>query len=132
MSDAHSKAETGNATPAEVAVEFADSTDQYKIKLPDFEGPLDLLLYLIRKEEVSIYDIPIARITAQYLEYLNAMRGLDIAVAGDFLLMAAALIYIKSHTVLSRDPKVPEEELLHARNQTVDEIHKHLKLKSAA
>src|SRR5437016_13645015 len=104
MSDAHSKAGTGNATPAEVAVEFAESTDQYKIKLPEFEGPLDLLLYLIRKEEVSIYDIPIARITEQYLEYLRLMEELDIGVAGEFLLMAATLIHIKSKMLLTRDP----------------------------
>src|SRR5256714_14710463 len=122
MSDAHSKAETGNATPAEVAVEFADSTDQYKVKLPDFEGPLDLLLFLIRKEEVSIYDIPIARITAQYLDYLNAMRELDIAVAGDFLLMAATLIHIKSQTLLPPDPNVPEEGLENPRNELVQQL----------
>src|SRR5438045_1432406 len=132
MSDAHSKAGTGNATPAEVAVEFAESTDQYKIKLPDFEGPLDLLLFLIRKEEVSIYDIPIARITAQYLEYLNAMRELDIAVAGDFLLMAATLIHIKSQTLLPRDPNVPEEELEDPRHELVQQLLEHQKFKGAA
>ena len=65
--------------------EFGETTDQYKVKLEMFEGPLDLLLYLIRKEEVSIYDIPIARITEQYLDYLRAMKELDIGVAGEFL-----------------------------------------------
>src|ERR1051325_11788561 len=102
MKDARSKAETANATPADVPVAFAESSDQYKVKLPDFEGPLDLLLYLIRKEEVSIYDIPIARITAQYLDYLTAMRELDIAVAGGFLVMAARLIPTRTQIVLPR------------------------------
>jgi len=132
MSDAHSKAQTGNATPADVAVEFAESTDQYKVKLPDFEGPLDLLLYLIRKEEVSIYDIPIARITAQYLEYLTAMRELDIAVAGEFLLMAATLIHIKSQMLLPRDPDTPEEELEDPRAELIHQLLEHQKFKGAA
>src|SRR5438045_4666235 len=120
MSDAHSKAGTGNATPAEVAVEFAESTDQYKIKLPDFEGPLDLLLYLIRKEEVSIYDIPIARISEQYLEYLRAMQELDIGVAGEFLVMAATLIHIKTQMLLPRDPDAPEEVIEDQRKELVN------------
>jgi segregation and condensation protein A len=132
MSDAHSKAESGNGTPAEVAAEFAESSDQYKVRLPDFEGPLDLLLYLIRKEEVSIYDIPIARITAQYLEYLKAMRELDIAVAGEFLVMAATLIHIKSQTLLPHDPDAPEEELEDPRADLVQQLLEHQKFKGAA
>jgi segregation and condensation protein A len=132
MSDAHRKADDGNATPADVAVEFADSADQYKVKLPDFEGPLDLLLYLIRKEEVSIYDIPIARITAQYLDYLNAMRELDIAVAGEFLVMAATLIYIKSQMLLPHDPNTPEAELEDPRAELVQQLLEHQKFKGAA
>src|SRR5262245_4543147 len=90
-----------------IAAELSAS-DQYKVKLEVFEGPLDLLLYLIKKEEVSIYDIPIARITDQYLEYLTAMEQLDISVAGEFLLMAATLIHIKSQMLLPRDPDAPE------------------------
>lgn len=132
MKDARSKAETANATPADVAVEFAESSDQYKVKLPDFEGPLDLLLYLIRKEEVSIYDIPIARITAQYLDYLTAMRELDIAVAGEFLVMAATLIHIKSQMLLPRDPNTPEEELEDPRMELVQQLLEHQKFKGAA
>src|SRR5690349_9111265 len=132
MKDARSKAETANATPADVAVEFAESSDQYKVKLPDFEGPLDLLLYLIRKEEVSIYDIPIARITAQYLDYLTAMRDLDIAVAGEFLVMAATLIHIKSQMLLPRDPNTPEEELEDPRMELVQQLLEHQKFKGAA
>src|SRR5690349_21495419 len=83
--------------------DFATTEDQYKVKLAVFEGPLDLLLYLIRKEEVSIYDIPIARITEQYLDYLKAMQELDIGVAGEFLVMAATLIHIKTQMLLPRD-----------------------------
>jgi segregation and condensation protein A len=132
MSDTQSKAGTGNATPADMAVEFAESTDQYKVKLPDFEGPLDLLLFLIRQEEVSIYDIPIARITAQYLEYLTAMRELDIAVAGEFLVMAATLIHIKSQMLLPRDPNTPEAELEDPRAELVYQLLEHQKFKGAA
>src|SRR5580765_2587611 len=78
--------------------------DGYRVKLEVFEGPLDLLLYLIRRDEIDIYDIPISHITEQYLTHLKALEELDIAVAGDFLLMASTLIYIKSKMLL---PPVP-------------------------
>ncbi len=81
----------------------------YKVKLEVFEGPLDLLLYLIKKEEIDIYDIPIERITKQYLEYLDAFHILDLDVAGDFIVMAANLIYIKSRSLLPKDQQPPEE-----------------------
>lgn len=77
----------------------------YKIRLDVFEGPLDLLLYLIKKEELNIYDIPITRITEQYLEYLNLMEMLDLDVAGEFLVMAATLMQIKSRMLLPPDPE---------------------------
>src|SRR5260370_14903590 len=86
-------------------------TDQLKVTLGDFEGPLDLLLYLIRQEQVNIYDIPIARITDEYLRYLNLMQELDLTVAGDFLVMAAQLIEVKSRMLLPRDPQAVDEEL---------------------
>ncbi len=73
---------------------------QYQVKLDIFEGPLDLLLYLIKKNEVDIYDIPIALITGQYIEYLDLMRELNLDVAGEFLVMASTLIKIKSQTLL--------------------------------
>ena len=84
----------------------------YKVKLDVFEGPLDLLLYLIKKNEIDIYDIPIADITEQYLEYLDLMRMLDLNIAGEFLVMAATLIHIKSKMLLPPDEKelLPEEE----------------------
>jgi segregation and condensation protein A len=115
----------------ETPPEFAETGDQYKVKLSMFEGPLDLLLYLIRKEEVSIYDIPIARITEQYLEYLRAMQELDIGVAGEFLVMAATLIHIKTQMLLPRDPDA-EEEIEDPRKELVYQLLEHQKFKGAA
>lgn len=85
----------------------------YKIKLEAFEGPLDLLLFLIRKNEIDIYDIPIAKITEQYLEYLEMMELMDLDIAGEFLVMAATLMHIKSKMLLppeERQPEAIEEE----------------------
>jgi len=82
----------------------------YKVKLEVFEGPLDLLLYLIKKEEVDIYDIPIERITNQYMEYLSLMQLLNLEVAGEFLVMAATLMYIKSRMLLPADQQVTDTE----------------------
>ncbi len=107
-------------------------SDQMKITLGEFEGPLDLLLYLIRQEQVNIYDIPIARITDQYLRYLNIMQELDLAVAGDFLVMAAQLIELKSRMLLPRDPLAEEEELIDPRTELVDRLLEHQKYKEAA
>ena len=107
-------------------------TDQLKITLGDFEGPLDLLLYLIRQEQVNIYDIPIARITDEYLRYLNLMQELDLTVAGDFLVMAAQLIELKSRMLLPRDPLAEEEELLDPRAELVNRLLEHEKFKAAA
>ena len=81
----------------------------YKVKLDVFEGPLDLLLYLIQKEEVDIYDIPISKITDQYLEYLELMQLLDLNIAGEFLVMAATLMHIKSKMLLPPDQTDQEE-----------------------
>ncbi|MEW6051363.1 MAG: segregation/condensation protein A [Candidatus Zixiibacteriota bacterium] len=85
-------------------------TSDYKVNLEVFSGPLDLLLYLIRKEEVDIYDIPIAKVTSQYLKYLELMQTLNLEVAGEFILMAATLIRIKTRLLLPRDESEPEEE----------------------
>ena len=82
----------------------------YKVKLEVFEGPLDLLLYLIKKEEVDIYDIPIERITNQYMEYLTLMQMLNLEGAGEFLVMAATLMYIKSRMLLPVDQQVADSE----------------------
>ena len=76
----------------------------YEVRLDAFNGPLDLLLHLIRKHEINIYDIPIALITRQYLEYLQIMKELNLSLAGDFLVMASTLIHIKSRTLLPQEP----------------------------
>src|ERR671937_459689 len=82
----------------------------YKVKLEVFEGPLDLLLYLIKQDEIDIYDISLERITRQYLEYLQAFKELNIELAGEFIVMAANLIYLKSRSLLPVDQQPPEEE----------------------
>jgi segregation and condensation protein A len=82
----------------------------YKVKLEVFEGPLDLLLYLIKRDEIDIYDISIERITRQYLEYLQAFKELKIDIAGEFIVMAANLIYLKSRSLLPLDQQPPEED----------------------
>jgi segregation and condensation protein A len=82
----------------------------YKVKLEVFEGPLDLLLFLIKRDEIDIYDISIERITRQYLEYLQAFKELNIDVAGEFVVMAANLIYLKSRSLLPLDQQPPEED----------------------
>ncbi|MHC4139057.1 MAG: segregation and condensation protein A, partial [Planctomycetota bacterium] len=83
---------------------------EYKIDLDTYNGPLDLLLYLIRREEVDIYDIPIAKITDQYMAYLNELQSIDIGLAGDFLVMASTLMYVKSQTLLPRSEVTDEED----------------------
>ena len=82
----------------------------YKVKLEVFEGPLDLLLYLIKQDEIDIYDISIERITRQYLEYLQAFKELNIELAGEFIVMAANLIYLKSRSLLPVDQQPPGED----------------------
>ena len=82
----------------------------YKVKLEIFEGPLDLLLYLIKRDEIDIYDISIERITGQYLEYIQAFKELNIDIAGEFIVMAANLIYLKSRSLLPLDQQPPEED----------------------
>ena len=93
----------------------------YEVKLDIFEGPLDLLLYLIKKNEINIYDIPIAYITEQYLQYIDMMRALDINVAGDYLVMAATLMQIKSRMLLPT-PQEEEGEQEDPRKELVDRL----------
>jgi len=108
------------------------TTDDLKIVMGDFDGPLDLLLHLIRQEQVNIYDIPVARIADEYLRYLQAMQELDIAVAGDFLVMAATLIELKTKMLLPRDPFAPAEELDDPRKDLIDQLLEYQKYKAAA
>ena len=97
-----------------------------------YEGPLDLLLDLIRKQDIDIYDIPIARITAQYLTYVERMRELDVNIAADFIYMAAVLIHIKSKMLLPRDPLAPADAMEDPRGELVNRLLEHEKFKSAA
>lgn len=103
-----------------------------KISLPLYEGPLDLLLDLIRKQKLDIYDIPIAKITEQYLEYLHLMEEMDVDVASEFLLIAAQLIYIKSRMLLPPDPDAPPEEQEDPRAELVRRLIEYEKFKNAA
>lgn len=104
----------------------------YKVKLEVFEGPLDLLLYLIKKEELNISDIPITKITDQYLEYLELMQLLDLNIAGEFLVMAATLMHIKSKMLLPPDQLDQEELEEDPRAELVKRLLEYKKFKEAA
>ena len=104
----------------------------YKIKLQNFEGPLDLLLFLINKNEVDIYDIPIALITRQYLDTIQLMQQLDLDVAGDFIVMAATLMHIKAHMLIPTAPVEDEEEMVDPRQELVDRLIEYRKYKTIA
>lgn len=108
------------------------NTDDLKIVMGEFDGPLDLLLHLIRQEQINIYDIPVARIATEYLRYLQIMQELDIAVAGDFLVMAATLIELKTRMLLPRDPFATAEEEDDPRRELVDQLLEYQKYKAAA
>ena len=97
-----------------------------------YEGPLDLLLDLVRKQDIDIYDIPIAKITAQYLAYVEKLRELDVNVAAEFVYMAAVLIHVKSKMLLPRDPAATSEQQEDPRNELVNRLIEHEKFKSAA
>ncbi|UCF58147.1 MAG: segregation/condensation protein A, partial [Deltaproteobacteria bacterium] len=102
----------------------------YEVKLEIFQGPLDLLLHLIRKNEVDIFDIPVATITDQYLEYLDMMKALNINVAGDFLVMASTLLHIKSKMLLPGLEEGEDEE--DPRVQITQPLLEYLRLKEMA
>jgi len=109
------------------------SGEELTIRLDAFEGPLDLLLHMIKKEELDIWNIPIAHVTEQYLEYLHIMKDLNINVAGEWLMMAATLIYIKSRMLLPSDPSDNnDEEDDDPRMELVYDLLEHQKFKNAA
>src|SRR5262245_25765808 len=115
--------------------DFESSVDALPVRLDNFEGPLDLLLHLIKKNEVNIHDIPIALITAQYLETIELMHELDLDVAGEFLVMAATLIHIKSRTLLPRPETAAlagDDEADDPRDALVRRLIEHQKFKAAA
>ncbi len=121
------------ARPASESAAASMEVD-YKVKLEVFEGPLDLLLYLIKKDEIDIYDISLERITGQYLEYLEAFKMLDIDVAGEFVVMAANLIYLKSRSLLpvSQQPPEAEAEEEDPRWDLIRQLVEYKKFKDAA
>lgn len=111
---------------------LAEESD-YRVQLEIFEGPLDLLLYLIKQQEIDIYDIPIATITEQYLQYVQMLKDLSITVAGEYLVMAATLIYLKSKMLLPADPSLDKnEEEDDPRRELVDRLLEHERFKKAA
>ena len=143
--DTHPPEETGRAgvpasgagsaarlgTPAPASKKESDFP--FAVSVSDvYEGPLDLLLDLIRKQDIDIYDIPIAKITAQYLTYVEKLRELDVNVAADFIYMAAVLIHIKSKMLLPRDPGAASEAEDDPRAELVNRLIEHEKFKSAA
>ena len=104
----------------------------YRINLPVYEGPLDLLLDLIRRQEMDVHDIPIAKVTEQYLDYLHQLEKLDIDVSADFIYMAATLIHIKSKMLLPADPLAGPDALEDPRDELVHRLLEHEKFKNAA
>ena len=109
-----------------------EALDTYKINLPHFEGPLDLLLFLIKKNDLDIYDIPISFITDEYLKYLDKIQELDIDLAGEFLMMAAELARIKSQMLLPREPIAEEEEGVDPRAELARRLLEYQRFKLAA
>jgi len=108
-----------------------EQTTNYAIKLDIFEGPLDLLLYLIKKNEIDIYNIPIALVTEQYLEYMKMIKALNLDLAGEYLVMASTLIHIKSRLLLPL-PEEPEEEEEDPRAELVRQLLEHKTFKEIA
>jgi segregation and condensation protein A len=125
-------ADTDDSTPRDDG--FESQLEDIKIRLQSFEGPLDLLVHLIKKNQVNVYDIPIALVTEQYLEYLDLMQELNLDVASEFLVMAATLIHIKSRTLLPRpDPTQDDEASAEdPRDALVRRLLEHQKFKAAA
>jgi len=113
-------------------LEFESIVEGMPVRLRVFEGPLDLLLHLIKRHEVDIYDIPIALVTQQYLEYLELMQELDLDVVGEFLVMAATLIHIKSRMLLPRPDPTQEDPTEDPREALVRRLIEHQRFKAAA
>lgn len=132
-----------NAQPEQLIFDFykvqpeivaENTSENLNLRLGEFAGPLDLLLFLIKQEQANIFDIPIAKITDEYLKHIRLMKSLDIALAADFLVMAATLIEIKSKMLLPREitGETDEEEFEDPRQELVDRLLEHQKFKNAA
>ena len=111
-----------------------ENEQAYEVKLEAFTGPMDLLLHLIRKQKINIYDIPIALIARQYLEYLSLMKTLNLSLAGEFLVMASTLLYIKSRTLLPKEEtmEAEDEEVIDPRSELVRQLIEYERFKDAA
>jgi segregation and condensation protein A len=118
--------------PLQPPLDFESVLEEYPVRLQNFEGPLDLLLHLIKKHELDIYDIPISLITQQYLDYLDLMQELNLDVAGEFLVMAATLIHIKSRMLLPRPDPSQEDPAEDPREALVRRLLEHQRFKAAA
>jgi len=115
------------------ATEKPASEFPFAISVADvYDGPLDLLLDLIRKQDIDIYDIPIAQITAQYLQYISRLKQLDVELAAEFVYMASLLIHIKSKMLLPKDPSVPEGQMEDPRAELVNRLLEHERFRNAA
>ncbi|MGN6183152.1 MAG: segregation and condensation protein A [Thermoanaerobaculia bacterium] len=123
--------QTSSIAPAPIDENEEEPTQAYRVTLPAFQGPLDLLLHLIRKHEVDIYDIPIILITEQYNAYLDAMEQLDLDIAADYIYMAALLINIKSRMLLPRDENA-DEQADDPRKELVDRLIEYQRFKAVA
>jgi segregation and condensation protein A len=119
-------------SPRRIEVSSDEASGAYRVQLEIYEGPMDLLLDLIRKQEIDIHNIPIAKITGQYLDYLHQLEELDIDVSADFIYMAATLIYIKSKMLLPPDPMAGPEELGDPRDELVQRLLEYEQFKNAA
>src|ERR1700733_1380098 len=117
---------------ADEAQDFESILEDYPVRLENFQGPLDLLLHLIKKNELNIYDIPIALVTEQYLQYLDLMQELNLDVAGEFLVMAATLIHVKSRMLLPRPDPTQEDPGEDPREALVRRLIEHQRFKAAA
>ncbi|MCH7818299.1 MAG: segregation/condensation protein A [Candidatus Marinimicrobia bacterium] len=106
--------------------------DQYRVRLPIFEGPLDLLIFFIKRDEIDIYDIPIAKITQDFLDYLNLLSALDLVLAGDFMVIAATLMRIKAKMLLPPVPGEEEEDIEDPRRELVEMLIEYKRFKEAA
>ena len=124
--------DAGDDAPVSVTAVAAGSWDLYRVKLDVFEGPLDLLLHLIKKNEVEIVDIPIATITEQYLAYLDMMRELNLDIAGEFLVMAATLTLIKSRMLLPPSEDEEDDEEADPRAELVQQLLEYQRYREAA
>ena len=113
-------------------LEFESILEDYPVRLINFEGPLDLLLHLIKKNEMNVYDIPISAVTQQYLEYLDLMQEMNLEVAGEFLVMAATLIHIKSRMLLPRPDPTQEDPEEDPRDALIRRLVEHQRFKAAA